>query len=49
MGCCRLYTQYTFRLAAQQEQPLPVRAGITLAPKGGLLVTARKRARVEAK
>jgi hypothetical protein len=44
MGCyCRLYQQYTFRLAAEQEQPLPLQAGITLSPKGGLLVTAHKR------
>ncbi|KAL4451808.1 hypothetical protein ABPG75_007470 [Micractinium tetrahymenae] len=39
----RLYQRYTFRLAAAQQQPLPLRAGITLAPAGGVWVTAHRR------
>ena len=41
---CRLYQRYTFRLAEGREQePLPLRAGITLSPKNGVWVTAHKR------
>ncbi|KAL4419504.1 hypothetical protein ABPG77_002290 [Micractinium sp. CCAP 211/92] len=39
----RLYQRCVFRLAARQQHPLPLRAGITLAPAGGLWVTAHER------
>lgn len=39
----RLYQRYTFRLAFDQKQPLPLRAGITLSPVGGVRVTAHAR------
>ncbi|EFN55959.1 hypothetical protein CHLNCDRAFT_57715 [Chlorella variabilis] len=40
----RIYQRFTFRLAAEQVQPLPLRAGLTLSPKDGLWVTAHQRA-----
>ncbi len=40
---CRLYQRCVFRLAPRQQHPLPLRAGITLAPAGGLWVTAHER------
>lgn len=40
----RIYQRYTFRLApGQKADPLPLRMGITLAPRDGLWVTAHKR------
>lgn len=43
-GMRRLYQRFTLRLAdRQQQQPLPLRVGITLSPVGGLWVTAHPR------
>ncbi|KAI7837525.1 hypothetical protein COHA_008661 [Chlorella ohadii] len=39
----RIYQRWTFQLAPRQARPLPLRMGITLAPKDGLWVTAHPR------
>jgi thromboxane-A synthase len=39
----RIYQRWTFKLAPRQSQPLPLRMGITLAPKDGLWVTPHPR------